>query len=379
MAFIGIGGLALLIVGIVQRVRHGKGTAKVSPEAAFWMMLGGGIAFFGALSTDISYSAPVAVWCSMLGWIAVGLALALLIKGQLGPVTGRVKSIAFIGAAIILFPIAVQVQASADKVAMAKAEAERIAAEQRAEAERQAAMEAQYQEALKLMEAQDWYMAADRFSQILNYKDSASLHLDAQYNLAVKYVEDENWRAAHNLLQELPSDYKEVPDLLIRAKDGLTVLLYEEALAEKEKGNWADSERLFKLAKDTGGTMPSDLEDQLAEVTALRIEEEERIAAEQEALRQRELRISREAGEKPENSPWDAAVAPVVSFLKKNLKDPKSVEYIEWSPVTLLELDDGFYWAVRCKYRAKNSFGGYVIEEYVFLIRHGQVVDLFEY
>ncbi len=73
------------------------------------------------------------------------------------------------------------------------------------------------------------------------------------------------------------------------------------------------------------------------------------------------------------NSAWDASVRQVKSYLSKNLKDPDSVQYIEWSKV--IELTDGGF-AVRCKYRAKNSFGGYVVEEYVYYLdRDGNVVS----
>lgn len=91
---------------------------------------------------------------------------------------------------------------------------------------------------------------------------------------------------------------------------------------------------------------------------------------------QKQQRIKASAGTKPENSSWDGAVRPVTKYLKTNLKDPKSVEYIEWSEVVPLELDGEHYWVVRCKYRAKNSFGGYAIEEKYFFIQHGQVVSV---
>ena len=67
---------------------------------------------------------------------------------------------------------------------------------------------------------------------------------------------------------------------------------------------------------------------------------------------------------KVENSSWDSSVYQVKYYLKTNLKDPKSVEYIDWSPV----IREGSYYMVRCKYRAKNSFGGYVIENKIFFI-----------
>jgi len=64
------------------------------------------------------------------------------------------------------------------------------------------------------------------------------------------------------------------------------------------------------------------------------------------------------------NSSYDASVSQVKDYLKKNLKDPKSYEGIEWSKVK--EETDGY--SVYHKYRAKNSFGGYVIEAQIFYL-----------
>jgi len=63
------------------------------------------------------------------------------------------------------------------------------------------------------------------------------------------------------------------------------------------------------------------------------------------------------------NSAWDGSVHHVEQYLKKTLKDPDSYEGIEWSPVQ--KLSNGSY-SVRHKYRAKNSYGGYVIENQIF-------------
>ncbi len=63
------------------------------------------------------------------------------------------------------------------------------------------------------------------------------------------------------------------------------------------------------------------------------------------------------------NSAWDGSVHQVERYLKQNLKDPGSFEAIEWSPV-VKGANDSFM--VRVKYRAKNSFGGYAIEQKVF-------------
>ena len=64
------------------------------------------------------------------------------------------------------------------------------------------------------------------------------------------------------------------------------------------------------------------------------------------------------------NSAWDGSVYQVTKWLRANLKDPKSLDVMEWSPV--IETDTGFM--CRVKYRAKNSFGGYVIEEKLFTL-----------
>lgn len=76
-------------------------------------------------------------------------------------------------------------------------------------------------------------------------------------------------------------------------------------------------------------------------------------------------------------SPWDGSVYQVKDWLKENLKDPKSIEYIKWTP--LIHMDDGTY-TIGVKYRAKNSFGGYVIEERIFTLNNeGKVISSVEY
>ena len=79
---------------------------------------------------------------------------------------------------------------------------------------------------------------------------------------------------------------------------------------------------------------------------------------------------------KIQNSAWDGSVYQVENYLKKNLKDPDSYEGIEWSSV--VEKDGNFQ--VRHKYRAKNSFGGYVIENCIFTLnKEGIVIDVVKY
>jgi hypothetical protein len=69
------------------------------------------------------------------------------------------------------------------------------------------------------------------------------------------------------------------------------------------------------------------------------------------------------------NSDLDGSVSQVKSYLKHNLADPDSYEAIEWSPVVS---DTGaaatYRYAVRHKYRAKNSYGGYEVRDDIFFL-----------
>jgi hypothetical protein len=50
-------------------------------------------------------------------------------------------------------------------------------------------------------------------------------------------------------------------------------------------------------------------------------------------------------------------------WLRTSLKDPESVQYIQWSTVSKTE--NGLY-SMRLEYRAKNSFNAYVVENVTF-------------
>lgn len=70
------------------------------------------------------------------------------------------------------------------------------------------------------------------------------------------------------------------------------------------------------------------------------------------------------------NSPLDGSVKQVEQYLKTHLKDPSSLDVIRWYPVT----QDLQGYAVRVTYRARNSLGGMVVEDRVFLLdRAGNV------
>jgi hypothetical protein len=78
-------------------------------------------------------------------------------------------------------------------------------------------------------------------------------------------------------------------------------------------------------------------------------------------------------GKKPTNSSWDGSVRCVETYMKEAAKDPDSLEFEKWGRVAYNSTDG---WIVWCKYRAKNSFGGYVRERKWFVIRHNMVVDV---
>ncbi len=79
---------------------------------------------------------------------------------------------------------------------------------------------------------------------------------------------------------------------------------------------------------------------------------------------------SPEAGDNVNNNKLTETVWQVDAYLKGALKDPDSLQYIAWGKV----LTEGSKYLVRCRYRAKNSFGGYSTEEGVFYLNsNGQV------
>jgi len=76
---------------------------------------------------------------------------------------------------------------------------------------------------------------------------------------------------------------------------------------------------------------------------------------------------------KVQNSVWNGSVREVEKYLKSTLKDPDSYESIEWGSV--VETSSGY--KVRHKYRAKNSLGGYIIENAIFnMDKDGNVLNV---
>lgn len=64
-------------------------------------------------------------------------------------------------------------------------------------------------------------------------------------------------------------------------------------------------------------------------------------------------------------------------FLKRHyLKDPDSYEGIDWGPSGVYMKENNTYFMMH-KYRARNSFGGYVVENPMFILNaNGDVIDV---
>ena len=97
---------------------------------------------------------------------------------------------------------------------------------------------------------------------------------------------------------------------------------------------------------------------------------------------ERDLRIKKEVEEEfsnkksypVQNSAWDGSVWQAKKYIKSQLKDPDSYESIEWSNV--VKNDNGY--CVRHKFRAKNSFGAYTVEEYIIYLNEKGTVTYSE-
>ena len=77
------------------------------------------------------------------------------------------------------------------------------------------------------------------------------------------------------------------------------------------------------------------------------------------------------------NSYLDGSVYQVESWLRQNLKDPESLEVIEWFKV--VERKDGSF-SVVVEYRARNGFGGFNVEKMKFYLdSKGNITDQSDY
>ena len=84
-----------------------------------------------------------------------------------------------------------------------------------------------------------------------------------------------------------------------------------------------------------------------------------------------EKTLTSKIGQKPEQSEWDGSIDIVKKWIKENANDPDSIKYESWSKVSPLNNNS---WFVAVKFRGKNAFGAYVLNEMRFEIRNGKIV-----
>lgn len=83
---------------------------------------------------------------------------------------------------------------------------------------------------------------------------------------------------------------------------------------------------------------------------------------------------SRIAGTGPDK--FDAMTSIRIFLKHQYLKDPDSYEGIDWGPSGIYMKENNTYYMMH-KYRAKNGFGGYVVENPMFILNaQGDVVDV---
>lgn len=81
-------------------------------------------------------------------------------------------------------------------------------------------------------------------------------------------------------------------------------------------------------------------------------------------------------GKKPEQSSFDGSVSVVDQYLRRNLNDYESSEFLEWSRVTPTRLEGQNVWSVKLRLRAKNAFGGKIVKDVEFFIHDNEVVTV---
>ena len=81
--------------------------------------------------------------------------------------------------------------------------------------------------------------------------------------------------------------------------------------------------------------------------------------------------LEKKIGKQPVVSPWDGVPYIAERYIKSIAKDPDSVKFDGCSDLRFS--NNG--WVTSCKVRAKNSFGGYVLNIYTFTISHNRVID----
>lgn len=158
-----------------------------------------------------------------------------------------------------------------------------------------------------------------------------------------------------------------VKDTLAAFEDSLTIAL-RSIPAENTEANLNAYQKL--VAIDSANAEYRERRDYYQ--TQFEREQEAAAARERAAAERERARRARQEKIEDQFSAWDGANYPVEEAVKQRLKDPDSYEHIETR-----YSDEGDHLYVVMRFRARNSFGGYVVNTaYADVTLEGQVISL---
>lgn len=113
---------------------------------------------------------------------------------------------------------------------------------------------------------------------------------------------------------------------------------------------------------------------QQAQAGQAKLAAEEKAAQDAVAEAKRRARAQLEAriGKEPVPSNWDGAYYEVERLLKRTAHDPDSIDMEPCTKAVVTETG----WRTRCAFRGRNAFGGLILTEGVFEIRHGEAYEI---
>lgn len=144
---------------------------------------------------------------------------------------------------------------------VANAESRRVEAETLAE---------QYDQALRLAADQRLGAAIDILAKIEGYKDSRVLIGTYRIQIVKSAVAMEDWKTAYEAIGNIPKDVEEVQELLTVVQDKYSMQNYRAGLEAKAQKEYSKALALLESARTAGGKVPTDLDDQIKSVTALK-------------------------------------------------------------------------------------------------------------
>lgn len=149
------------------------------------------------------------------------------------------------------------------------------------------------------------------------------------------------------------------------------------------KGGWASAgdeldaaQALLAEADGTSVGATKEWRDLSAQVSAVRTKLQpqlDKIAAKERVAEEKLRQEAAVRGPEPAMSGWSGECLVVKRFLKSSyLRDPDSYDHV----ATTEPRAAGPFWVVTSRYRAKNGFGGYNVEQRTFYIAQGEVLKV---